>query len=127
MDSENCEVLTFANSLIKIIPYNFLGIALNTTIMLNRLKFYYPLTTCQSLMDLINTDELPNWQRGIVRGRETLKGLEQLPFALAMPRITENQSGSPIQFYLQNRNQLECKLICLHLFYFSVSFLNERD
>jgi hypothetical protein len=102
MNSENCKVLTFANSLIKIIPYNFLGIALNTTIMLNRLKFYYPLTTCQSLMDLISTDELPNWQRGILRGRETLWGLELVPFTLAMSRTTETQSGIPIQVYLQN-------------------------
>lgn len=68
--------LTFANLFIKIIPYNLIGFILNITITLSNLELYYPLTTCQPLMDLISPNELPNWQRGIFRREKTPKGLE---------------------------------------------------
>lgn len=110
MNSENCEVLTFANSLIKIILYNVLGIALNTTIMLSKWKFYCPLTNCQSLMDLISTDKLPNWQRGLLRGKETLGDLELFlpysPWLSLMPIASENQPGFSIQNCLQTSKSM---------------------
>lgn len=113
MNSENGEVLNFANSLIKIIPYNVLGIAPNTTIMLNRLKFYCLLTTCQSLMDLISTDELPNWQRGLLRGKETFRGLELAPLYSPLLSLCQEPLKTKLVFasriIYKHQNQLECK------------------
>lgn len=76
--------------------YNFIGIAINITFMLRSLELYYPLTTCQVLMDLTSTNELPNWQRGILRREKTLSyifvyGFIVLPFALAVSRAIEKQ------------------------------------
>lgn len=111
MNSENCVVLTFANSLIKIIPSNVLGIARNTTIML--WKLHCPLTTYQSLMDLVSTDKLPNWQRGLLRGKETLGDLELgLPYSswlsLCQEPVKTNQAF-PSRIVYKPQNQCEHK------------------
>lgn len=96
-----CDWLTFANSLVRIIPYNFIGIALNITITLSRLKLYYPLITCQPLVDLISTDELPNWQRRILRREKTPKGLELVslycPLLLLCPEPLKSKPSKIFQ------------------------------
>lgn len=131
MNSENCEVLTFANSLIKIIPQNVLGIALNTTIMLSKWKFYCPLTTCQSLMDLISTDKLPNWQRGLLRGKETPGDLELgLPYSpwlslCQQPMKTNQAFPSRIVYKPQNQCEHKSNLLTPLLFVY-ISLLMKR-
>lgn len=132
MNSKNCEVLTFANSLIKIIPYTVLRIALNTTVMLNKWKFYCPPTTCQSLMDLISTDKLPNWQRGLLRGRETLGDLELgLPYSpwlsLCQEPMKTNQAF-PSRIVYKPQNQCEHKSNLLTpLQFVYIQFVYEKD
>jgi hypothetical protein len=93
-------------------------------------------------MDLIGTDELPNWQIGIVRTEKTLgawNGFTAPSFALVMPRTTKQQNIRYFNMVFASKiiseaqSQRGCKdnllisLLSVYIFLLKMTAINKTD